>query len=186
MITTCIEVLTKYRRTIYGLVMTNTENTIAVFTAKNLDSILAEGGSGVWKLDPARARKCTYVVCTQNAHNAEAYADATEPHGSAFLVGKISRIIPVDDRWRIEFSEYAAINQPEVWGGHRNPVRYTNLDDLGIELDGVKWLPTPQTKAAATPPQATAPHALTIQEAKNGLAQTYGVDVEAIEIVIRG
>ncbi len=125
--------------------MTNTENTIAVFTAKNLDSILAEGGSGVWKLDPARARKCTYVVCTQNAHNAEAYADATEPHGSAFLVGKISRIIPVDDRWRIEFSEYAAINQPEVWGGgHRNPVRYTTLDDLGVELDGVKWLPAPK------------------------------------------
>ena len=162
------------------------ENTILVFTAKSLDSILEEGGSGVWKLDPARARKCTYVVCTQNAYNPEAYADATEPHGSAFLVGRISRIAPADDRWRIEFSEYATINQSEVWGGHRNPVRYTNLDDLGIQLDGLEWLPGPQTNTVAPTSAATASHALTIQEAKAGLAETYGVDVGAIEVVIRG
>ncbi|WP_168702527.1 hypothetical protein [Gordonia paraffinivorans] len=168
--------------------MTNTENTITVFTAQGPTSILNEGGSGSWKLDPARARKCTYLVCTQNAYNAEPYADATNPHGSAFLVGKISRITPVDDRWRIEFSEYALIDYPEVWGGHRNPVRYTNLDDLGIQLDGVEWKQAAPTEAvvSASTPEVAAPRALTIQEAKAGLAQTYGVDAGAIEIVIRG
>lgn len=177
--------MTKYDQSILIGGMSSTENAIVVFTAKSLDSILAEGGSGVWKLDPARARKCTYVVCTQNAYNPEAYADATEPHGSAFLLGKISRIAPADDRWRIEFGEYAAISEPEVWGGHRNPVRYMDLDDLGIDLDGLEWLPGPQTKTVLSS-EAPAPRGLTIQEAKAGLAETYGVDVGAIEVVIRG
>lgn len=166
--------------------MANTENAIVVFTAQGPATILAVGGSGVWKLDPVRARKCTYVVCTQNAHNAEAYADATEPHGSAFLVGKISRIAPDGDRWRIDFSEYALVNQPEVWGGHRNPVHYTDLDTIGVQLDGVDWLPASQTEVVASASEVAAPQALTIQEAKAGLAQTYGVDAGAIEIVIRG
>lgn len=166
--------------------MPNAENTVAVFTAKSLNKILGEGGSGEWKLDPARAKKCTYLVCTQNAHNPESYADGHEPHSSAFLVAKIAGITQAGDRWRIVFSEYAKISQPDVWAGWRNPVRYTNLDALGIQVDGVTWEPMPKTEAAGPPHPATASSALTIQEAKAGLSQTYGVDVDSIEIVIRG
>lgn len=165
--------------------MTKTENAIAVFTAKSFDSILREGGSGEWKLDPARAKKCEWVVCTQNAHNPEDYADGNEPHGSAFLVGRISRIGAAGDRWRIEFSEYARISQPDVWTGDRNPVRYTDLTALGIDVDGLEFQKM-EPVATSTPQAVPESDALTIAQAKAGLANTYGVDVDSIEIVIRG
>ncbi|MGC5163184.1 hypothetical protein ACLQ3J_10730 [Rhodococcus sp. DT1] len=168
--------------------MTKIEDTVVVFTAKSLDKILREGGSQAWVLDPTRAKKCEWLVCTQNAHNAEDYADGNEPHGSAFMIGRISRISPATDtdgRWRIEFSEYARIDQADVWAGDRNPVRYANLDALGISLDGVDFQRVErETAVAATLPAASA--ALTIAQAKAGLAKTYGVDTSAIEIVIRG
>ncbi|MGW0359242.1 hypothetical protein ACWDXV_34060 [Nocardia nova] len=166
-----------------------TEDTVAVFTAKSVEKILREGGSQAWKLDPARAKKCQWLVCTQNAHNYEAYADGDQPHGSAFLIGRISRISPATEpgtegRWRIEFSEYARISEPDVWAGDRNPVRYTNLAGLGINLDGLNWQKTDPEITAAT--AQNTPAALTIAQAKEGLAKTYGVAPEAIEIVIRG
>ncbi|QTS00547.1 hypothetical protein J6K27_000044 [Rhodococcus qingshengii] len=166
--------------------MPSTENTVTVFTGKSFDTIIREGGSQAWKLDAARAKKCEYLVCTQNAHNPEPYADGAEPHGSAFLVGRISRISPAtgieDGRWKIEFSEYARISQPSVWTGDRNPVRYTTLDDLGIHLDAANFVKFEDS--TPTPPLNTG--GLTIRQAKAGLAQTYDVDVDSIEIVIRG
>ena len=170
--------------------MSAIENTIVVFTGKSFEKILREGGSQAWKLDPARARRCKWLVCTQNARNYEDYADGAAPHGSAFLVGRISRIRPAtdpggEDRWLIEIDEYARIDQPKVWGGERNPVRYTNLAALGIDLEGVEFkkLERATTAAAAT---AAAVDGLTIAQAKAGLAATYGVTADSIEIVIRG
>lgn len=163
-----------------------TPNAVTVFTAKSLASILAEGGSGDWKLDAARAKKCEWLVCTQNAHNPEDYADGTESHGSAFLVGKISRITPAPTpgRWTIEFSEYAHISEPDVWTGDRNPVRYTTLDALGIDVSGMSFQ---KIDGKAAPTARPAPVVgLTIVQAKAGLAATYDVDVDSIEIVIRG
>ncbi|MGY5210041.1 hypothetical protein [Nocardia gipuzkoensis] len=168
--------------------MTTTEDTVVVFTGKSPEQILSEGGSQAWKLDPLRAKKCTWLVCTQNAHNYE--AKGNEPHGSAFLVGRISRISPApeeDGRWMIEFSEYARISQPNVWTGDRNPVRYTNLGTLGINLEGVDFQEMERDPAATKPAAPAAASAgLTIAQAKAGLAETYGVDVDSIEIVIRG
>ncbi|MDG3015823.1 hypothetical protein [Speluncibacter jeojiensis] len=166
-----------------------TEDTVVVFTAKSPATILREGGSQAWKLDPTRAKKCTWLVCTQNAHNVEDYADGNEPHGSAFLIGRISRISPatevgVEGRWKVEFSEYARIASPNVWGGDRNPVRYTSLDALGLDLDGVDFQKVDRDSAVKPTPAVSA--GLTIAQAKAGLAATYGVSVDAIEIVIRG
>ena len=169
--------------------MTTNEDTVAVFTGKSLDSILGEGGSQSWKLDAGRARKCQYVVCTQNAHNVEAYADGTEDHGSAFLVGRISRIVPATAgdpaRWKIQFSEFARISVPNVWTGDRNPVRYTTLDDLGMDLADSNFEKF-DDQSTSTQAPTTEFAALTIRQAKAGLAKTYDVDVDAIEIVIRG
>ena len=170
--------------------MTATENALVVFTAKSADTIVREGGSQAWKLDPVRAKKCEWLVCTQNAHNPEAYADGNEPHGSAFLIGRISRISPADKgegegRWKIEFSQYARISQRNVWTGDRNPVRYTSLDALGIDLGGTQFQEM-NSVTTPEPAQSTDSAGLTIAEAKAGLAKTYGVDVGSIEIVIRG
>ncbi|MFE3546318.1 hypothetical protein ACFXK0_25430 [Nocardia sp. NPDC059177] len=166
--------------------MSETEDAVVVFTAKSPETILREGGSQAWKLDPARARKCEWLVCTQNAHNYEDYADPSEPHGSAFLVGRISRLTPateVEGRWKIEVDEYIRISQADVWAGDRNPVRYTNLAALGIDIDGVTFQKLERSDATTAPTPAAG---LTIAQAKAGLSKTYDVGVDAIEIVIRG
>ncbi|MFD4403971.1 hypothetical protein ACFWPH_14555 [Nocardia sp. NPDC058499] len=165
--------------------MDRNEDTVVVFTGKSFEKILREGGSQAWKLDPSRARKCEWLVCTQNARNYEDYADGVADHGSAFLIGRILRISPATDpgdadRWLIEVGEYARLDQSHVWGGERNPVRYTNLATLGIDLEGVEFQRLERTATAA--PSA----GLTIAQAKAGLAATYGVPADSIEIVIRG
>lgn len=125
--------------------MTAIEDTVVVFTAKSSRTILAEGGSQSWKLSPARVEACEWLVCTQNAHNDEPYADGAEPHGSAFLIGRISGVGPttapdeVTGRWKIAFSEYARVSVPRVWPGFHNPVHYTGLAALGIELEGLEF-----------------------------------------------
>ncbi len=109
------------------------------------------------------------------------------------MVGKIDDVVPSTDhqgRWLITFSEYAEINVPDVWKGGRNPVSYTTLEELGVSLDGVKFKPMPSREKH--PPQAShnavgASHVmLTIAEAKKGLAATFGVKPDAVEITIRG
>jgi hypothetical protein len=171
------------------------EDTVAVFTARSPQRIVREGGSQAWVLNPVRAKQCTWLVCTQNRHNANHdFEDASEPHGSAFLVGKISGLRrseenPNEARWLITISEYALIDLPNVWGGWRNPVRYTSLADLGIDPGSLSFQPLrapvdPPAMATAAPPQAG--RGLTIAEAKRGLALTFGVGEDAIEITIRG
>src|SRR5580658_5524446 len=102
--------------------MNTAEDTVVVFTARSPERIVREGGSQRWVLNAARAKQCKWLVCTQNRHNPDhEFSDATEPHGTAFLLGKISGIRSareVDDkeeRWLIEISEFARINIPDVW-----------------------------------------------------------------------
>jgi len=179
-----------------GVTMDNREDTIVVFTARSPERIIREGGSQAWVLNPARAKQCTWLVCTQNRHNPDhEFSDATEPHGSGFLVGKISAVRKSseddsDDRWLIAISAYARISCPNLWDHGRNPVRYTSLEELGISLDGVEFEPMPARSEVPAPP---APHAapssptmLTITEAKKALAATFGIEPEAVEITIRG
>ncbi len=168
-------------------------DTIVVFTARSPDRIVEEGGSQAWKLNPARAKLCKWLVCTQNRHNPDhEFSDATEPHGAAFLVGKVSGIAPSPEgengRWMVAISEYARIDMPDLWDGGRNPVRYATIDDLGIEFAELQFQPMPVTLEVAVPERSpvTTPLRLTIEEAKQGLAATFGVNPEAVEITIRG
>lgn len=178
--------------------MPETEDTIVVFTARSPDRIVREGGSQAWVLNAARAKNCQWLVCTQNRHNPDhEFSDATEPHGAGFLLGKISAIrksqTPGDeDRWLIAISECGRIEMPDLWDHGRNPVRYTSLEALGIDASKVKRQPMPQgvvvqppagnVSLSGAPPLAT----LSITDAKNALAATFGVKPDAIEITIRG
>jgi hypothetical protein len=93
---------------------------IIVFTARSPDRIISEGGSQAWVLNPARAKLCKWLVCTQNRRNPDyEFSDATEPHDAAFLVGRISGIEPsheesAEDRWILRIGEAARIDKPEV------------------------------------------------------------------------
>jgi hypothetical protein len=177
--------------------MNDKEDTIVVFTARSPERIVEEGGSQAWVLNPARAKLCTWLVCTQNRHNPDhEFSDATEPHGTAFLLAKVSGVAPPNDgsdsdRWLITVSEYARINVPDVWDHGRNPVRYTTLSELGISPDGHDFQPMTRRdndshEGGEERPVPKTPKGMTIENAKRGLAETFGVKPEAVEITIRG
>ena len=172
------------------------EDTIVVFTARSPERIIREGGSQAWVLNPARAKQCTWLVCTQNRHNPDhEFSDATEPHGAGFLLGRVSAVRKSEeeedsDRWIIAISEFARINIPNAWDHGRNPVRYASLAELGINLKEVTFQPMPsRSEQQPLPVEQLSPVSgavLTIAEAKRQLAGTFGVKPEAIEITIRG
>lgn len=162
------------------------ENVLQVLTNKSVERMLAAGGTQSWVLDRNRARDCKYAVCCRNAHARD--AEGKEAHGSAFMVGKVSDVVPStdgDDRWLVLFSEYALVNVGDQWEG-RNPVRFYTVDDYEghIDFGALNWKPMPEPSAG--PDSATTTKGVTIAEAKVALAQTFGVDPSAIEITIRG
>lgn len=175
---------------------------VAVFTARSPQRILQEGGSQAWALDAARVRALPFIVCVQNQNNPNRdFSDASEPHGSAFLVGRISDVVPAPEdvtsgRWIIQISEYSTIQNPKnVWQGRRNPVRYGQLEEFDIDVDNLTFHSVAEIqKDFAPPPQiSVTPMAddggaapISIATAKRGLAAFYGVSLDAIEVVIRG
>jgi hypothetical protein len=130
--------------------------------------------------------------------------EGPEVHHTAFLVGKISDVVPCkptpeneeasENRFLIAFSEFARVDIPDFWTGVRNPVNYRSAEDLGIDFSMLKWEPMPAPQSASAPvvetpsaaQQKATVSALTIAEAKKGLALTFNIPPEAIEITIRG
>jgi hypothetical protein len=169
------------------------DDTVVVLTARSLERMVREGGSQAWRLVPSHARQMDYIVCTRNTR--AAWGDGHEPHRSAFLIAKVRDVVPSPerpDRWMVRFAEYARIGVSELWKkGDRNPVRYESLNDLGVDPDELDWQKmvldvgeaSVALDATAAHPPKTRP--LTISEAKHGLAMTFGVPVEAVEITIR-
>lgn len=169
---------------------------IAVLTFKSREHILSVGGSCSWTLNRGHARNYEFAVCTRNANTRD--AEGPEKHGAAFLIGRISDVVKSPenpDRWLLQFSEYAEVLLPDIWGkGWRNPVRYTTLEELGIDLNTLTFKPVPEPTspaqavggyAVAEDSEQDLPLRLTIAEAKEGLSAMLGVPVEAIEITIR-
>jgi hypothetical protein len=104
------------------------------------------------------------------------------------MVGLISDVVPSTDtpgRWLVLFSEYALCNVPNQWEG-RNPVRFWTTDNYGkgdVNFDDLEFQPMPESSPGTAKGKA---RGLTIAEAKEALALTFGVDPSAIEITIRG
>ena len=158
-------------------------DTVVVFTWKNLETMFDQGGCGDWVANEDRLAKCTYLVATANAY-AKDTQHSHQWHSHAFLVGKISGIKAAPEnpgRRIIQLSEYAEINVPNGWSGQRNPVRYSDLSEFGIDPDKIDWIPFPTDREK---PHDSTPE-LTIEEAKRGLAKKLGVAPECIEIIIR-
>lgn len=166
------------------------DSCIVVFTSRNVQRLLSDGGSQAWKLGtPARA--CRYLVCTWNAHGDYANRNEQLEHGQAFLVAPIIAIEPAmppepAGRYIIRFNEYAGISIPHAWNGQRNPVWYSSLQEVGVELRDIQFEKAESLKRLAIPVHRPSVGPLTIVAAKQGLAVNYGVDPSAIEITIRG
>lgn len=169
-------------------------DTLVVFTARSPERVVREGGSQAWVLNPARAKLCKWLVCTQNRHNPDhEFSDATEAHGSGFLIGKISGItLSAEERdkprWLVKISKFARVDYPGLWDHGRNPVRYASLDELGISLNGLDFQSMPEFSESPpeSPQRSTTQPMLTISEAKVALAAAFGVKPDAVEITIRG
>ena len=123
------------------------DTAIVVFAREGATAIINRGGTEAWKLDANRARACDYLVCVQNCRGG---GSPQAPHGAAFLVGRTSDVEKVDGddvRWRVRISAYAKIDIPNAWDGGRNPVRYTTLQELGIDPAPLRFEPIPQCPA---------------------------------------
>lgn len=176
--------------------MAQKNSAVSVFTARGIDRILSEGGSQAWVLDAQRAASCEYLVCVQNRSFADDWGQASAPHKDAFLVGKISKVVPSTedqaetDRSIIMISDYAEISVPDAWPGNRNPVRYTTLDEIGIDISTLDFKPLPKLEVPVKREANSVAHAsktgLTLEEAKAGIALRFGVKPEQVLITING
>ena len=68
-----------------------TDEAIALFTRKSVETIRKDGGTQSWVLDRGHARQCRYVVLCCNAHSDRSEGDG--PHGAAFLAGRIASLL---------------------------------------------------------------------------------------------
>ncbi|MEZ3184778.1 hypothetical protein [Stutzerimonas kunmingensis] len=177
---------------------------LVVYTCRGIERILREGGSQAWRISSSHAGKMRYIVCIQN-RNLD-WGNASHPHGSAFLIGKISEIRKVSVspkgviRKIVEISEYAEVNIPCGWQNGRNPIAYMKLGELGLTLDELEFKPVCSAQETMridgryedddeNEAQLNAleddEEGLTIDQAKRRLAIGLGVGVDKIEILIR-
>lgn len=162
---------------------------VAVFTSKSVETILSDGGSQSWALDRVRASRCDYLVMCRNAND---QPEGPEPHGSAFLVGKVADVVASTEtagRYKILISHFAHVDWEDEWGGARNPVAYwkdTDYTDDDGKVRDFKALDFQRIEDFAVRRDGDhAPAGLTIAAAKSGLAATFNVPEAAIEITIR-
>ncbi|MGO9428265.1 hypothetical protein [Rhodoblastus sp.] len=117
---------------------------LTVLTFKSARHIVGDGGTQSWVISPRRARRCAYVVCVR--HQQGPYkAEGNEPHKHAFLVGKVSGVVPsseTSDRFRVEMSEYAIFDGPHIQLNSASPTQYfPSLSSVGIDEASLHWKP---------------------------------------------
>lgn len=162
--------------------------TFTVFTHESLEDILRQGGSGNWVTSADRLKEYSFAVLTRNSRHPSAPADVE--HGSAFLVGKISRVREVKEiagngkpRIFMELSAYAEINVPHAWGKSQNPVWYTDLATLGIQERDLHFHPL--ERSVTEYKDEPKDHSLIIDTMRNQIADLHGVTPNRVDISIR-
>ena len=170
--------------------MSKPKTAVAVYDRYPTETILSKGGSFSWVLNRDVAIQCRYLICCRSSDQ------GSELKYSAFLIGKISDVVPSPEetakkRWMIKFRQYALVNIPDVWKRWQNPVHYFRSEEikdleerLGKSLDELDFQPVMKAKREPKPEAESELERdvkpLTIKEAKIGLAKSFGVDVDAI------
>ena len=148
---------------------------IVVLTKKSTPTLLQEGGSSSWKISIKKIADYEYLVCTKNSRHDLSEHDLG--HGTAFFVGRISGIKPVSGRagrQLIKVKEYAEIEIKGVWGGWRNPIKYTTLEIIGIDPYSLDFKAMPEPSYSFTEP---APLKF------NSLLQAEGIDPSEVRLI---
>ena len=117
---------------------------LTVLTFKSARHIVGDGGTESWVISKYRAGRCAYVVCVRHQHGPYK-AEGNEPHKHAFLVGKVSGVAPAretNDRFRVEMSEYAIVDGPQIPLNSASPTQYfPSLSSIGIDVASLHWKP---------------------------------------------
>lgn len=178
---------------------------LTVLTFKSARHIVGDGGTQSWVISRRRARRCDYVVCVR--HQQGPYkAEGAEPHKHAFLVGKVSDVVPSSetaDRFRVEISEYAIVDGPQVPLNSASPTQYfPSLSSIGIDAAALDWKPISDLPGEGVSPTALgvppikdvrddagddhgiAPMSV-IMQAKKLVAEGLNVPLSAVEVTVR-
>lgn len=168
------------------------KDVVMLLTSKSLDTMFSEGGSGNWKANENRIRRCRWIVAARNRHTD--WSQGKEDHGTAFLIGRVVGVKPsseYEDRLVIVFDRYASLNMPNVWpSGYRNPVCYTSLEKLGVNSEELEWKDFPgnsqatiaqskERKSERQPPSAV------LEKAKLMIAASLSIAPSAVKISIQ-
>jgi hypothetical protein len=180
-----------------------------VFTFKSIERILTDGGTQSWRMNRAHMGTFGHVITCRNQ---SAEAEGPEPHGSAFLIGKVRDIVPSTEphaivetqqtgkqRYLIRMTEAALIpDRPGIWQWGRWPMHIDTLAALGIDPNDYVFKPleellsnikkTSPASAPGLPPAAAgfgSGWRERIDRAKVSLAADLGVDPGALEITVR-
>ena len=166
--------------------MKQDDEILFVLTPQGPGRIIEDAAVGPFVFDEKRARRAKLVVCAQTLERPG--EEPRAPHLSAFLLGKIRDIVPALEqeankptRWLIRLSATAEINLPNAWTGSWNPIRYTTLSALGIDQGGLDFTETRGNIAAAS---SETVGALTLEQARAGLAAALGVSPTRIRLTI--
>jgi hypothetical protein len=178
---------------------------LTLLTYKSAQHIIGDGGSESWKISQRRARRCAFVVCVRHQHGPYK-AEGNEPHKHAFLVGKVSNIAQSGedkDRFRVEISEYAIFDGPEIPLKSASPTQYfPSLSSIKIDAASLHWRPIgelPDGKGESLLGQAAAleytmrhgdddddvPAVSVIMKAKKLVAEGLNVPLSSVEITVR-
>jgi hypothetical protein len=159
-----------------------------VLTFEPQELVIENRKTGAWAAGKRRVLQHKYVVCARNRHHPQSPGDGI-PHCSPFLIGEIDTYertgIYADngvERLAIRLSRYALLPHAEgySWPG-KNPVRYTDLSDFGVRLEGLEWIdfmPSPDEG----PSSGTLEEA--VKKAKEIVASAYKVPTSAVQINI--
>lgn len=172
--------------------------TVAVFTGKNLDIMIKEGGSGYWIAKGDRLNDAEYLIAVRNRR--ETWAVKDHKHGTAFLVARVTGSFKAEQpagRKVITFDEYAEIVIPEAWRklteGQRYPVAYldtqTAFKELGVVPEKLEWKKFSDLNPSFTnkaEPAPVTPLSLqqAVTEAKKFISEATGISESAISISV--
>jgi len=187
--------------------MGSSNQAAVVFTSKPIEQICSDGGTQGSRMHQSHFDTLDDVICARNRRGDG--IKGPEKHGSAFLIGKVGDIVPStgrDDpgkpRFLIRMTEAAIIrDKPGFWQWGRWPTHYDNFDALSIDPADYEFrtladlcAEVRKTSGIFAPHEGTPPPPSdsgrrrwkqSIEEAKSSLAAELGVEVAAVEIVVR-
>jgi hypothetical protein len=161
------------------------KDVVMVFTSKSLHTMREEGGSGNWAANKDRLRHAKWIVAARNQNSGWTQGD--EGHKHAFLIGRVSGIKPApapeQNRFVIMFDQFSELNIPNAWTGSRNPVAYTDLKTLNIDVDKLDWkafVPSVQQHRLTSDIDASN----VVDRARSMIAQALSVSPDAVKITV--